>query len=114
MKILGQTLIILVAALAVIGLATALVGNSSFPGGESRSRPSLEAQSGDLATGTEEFRPRDHHDRFHEGDHDAPSLFGFVGVLQNFVIIGLIVGVVTQGPRLKEMLARLTGSFHNI
>lgn len=114
MKVLGQILIILVAALAVIGVATALVGNSSFPEGETRSRPTVEAQSEDLPTDAEGFRPRDHHDRFHEGDHDAPSLFGLVSVLQNLVIVSLIVGLVALGPRLKRRLARLTGSFHNI
>jgi hypothetical protein len=110
MKILGRIIIILLAALAVSGAATALVGNSSarFPEGETEW---VQDQPGGLSTGSEGFRS---HDRFHEGEHDAPSLFGVVGLIQNLVIMGLIVGLVALGPRLRGVFARLTGSFHNI
>ena len=109
MKILGRTLIILIAALAVIGVATALVGNSSFPDGENEARPFVQERPSDLSTGSENIRPRDHHDRFHEGERDAPSLFGIVGVIQNFAIVSLIVGLVTLGPRLTGYVqSRLT------
>lgn len=115
MKILGRILIILIAALAVTGTATAFVGNSDarIPANETESRSFIQDHPGDLSTGSEEIRPQDRH-QFHEGERDAFSLFGAVGILQNFVIVSLIVGVVMLGPRLKGVLARLTGSFHNI
>lgn len=113
MKILGRIIIILIAGLAVIGAATALVGNSSarLPDAETEPRPLVQDQPGGLSTSPEGIRPPD---RFREGERDAPSLFGIVGVIQNLVIVSLIVGLVTLGPRLKGGLARLTGSFHNI
>ncbi len=113
MKILGRILIILIAALAVAGAATALVGKSStgFPNAGTETQLSVQDQPGSAAASSESLRPPD---RFHEGERDAPSLFGFVGVIQNLVIISLIVGVVTLIPRFKGVLARLAASFHNI
>jgi hypothetical protein len=113
MKILGRIILILIAALTVAGAATTLVGNSSarFPDTETELRPSVQDQPSSLSTSPESIRPPD---RFHEGERDAPSLFGIVGVIQNLVIISFIVVVVTLGPRLKGVFARLTGSFHNI
>ena len=107
MKILGRIVIILIAALVVAGAATALVGNSSarFPDARTEPRPLVQDQPGDLSIGSPE--------RFHEGEGDAPSLFGIAGVIQNLVIVSLIVGVVTLGPRLKGGLAKLASSFHN-
>ena len=113
MKILGRIIIILLAALAVSGAATALVGNSSarFPEAGTEARPFGQAQVASLSTGPEGFRS---HDQFHEGEHDAPTLFGIVGVFQNLVIVSLIVEVVALGPRLKGALTRLTGSFPHL
>lgn len=108
MKILGRIVIILIAALAVAGAATALAGNSSarLPEAETEPHPFGQDQPGGLSTGSP--------DRFHEGERDAPSLFGIVGVVQNLVIVSFIIGLVTLGPHLKSVLARLAGSFHNI
>lgn len=113
MKILGRTLIILITALAVAGAATALVGNSStgLPDDGAETRSVVQAQPGDASIGSEDLYPPD---QFHEDDHDSPSLFGIVDVIQNLVIVSLIVGLVMLGPRLKGVLARLTASFHNI
>lgn len=113
MKILGRIIIILVAALAVAGAATALIGNSSarFPDDRTESRTFVQDQSGSVPTSPEGRRPPD---GFHEGGRDEPSLFGIVDIIQNLVIISLIVGVVTLIPHLKRGLARFAGSFHNI
>ena len=98
MKILGRTIIILIAALAVIGAATALVGNGSarFPDAETESRPFVQDQPDGFSTDSPE--------RFHEGERDGASLFGIVSVIQNFVIVGLIIAVVILVPRLKGVI----------
>ena len=110
MKIMGRIIVILSAALVVIGAATALVGNSNsgFPDDRAASRPVVQEQSSSSSTEPEGLRPPG---GFHEGERDAPSLFGIVDVIQNLVIMSLIVGLVTLGPRLKGVLTRSTHSF---
>ena len=101
MKILGRIAIILIAALAIAGAATTLIGNSSTTLSGADPRPVVQEQPDDLSAGSP--------DRFHEGDHNAPSLFGVVDIIKNLVIMSLTVGVVTLLPRLKGLLARLAG-----
>lgn len=110
MKILGRILIILVAALVVVGAATALAGSSSNMQFSERQEFIQDQPSAGTAD-SGETRPRDH---FSEEGRDSPSLFGIVSVIQNLVIIGGIVLLITVIRRLKIMLARLVGSFHNI
>lgn len=76
MRIIGRTLIILAAALAVAGVVWALAGSaaaSGMPGG-----------------GME-----------HGGEQGA-SLFGAIEVLKNLVVVGVIVGLTSLASRLKS------------
>jgi len=54
MKVLRRIIIILIAALAVIGAATALVGNNNatFPDSEPEPRPFRQDHLGDFSTGS--------------------------------------------------------------
>lgn len=97
MKILGRMLIILVAALVVVGVTFAL-GHSSFatslntapPRGQFAPRP----PDGPVGQGFPVGR--------RPGGVGAPWYFGLMEVGQNFVIIGAIVAAGTQGLRLAR------------
>lgn len=108
-KILGRTLIILTAALVVVGATVALVGGSAGTDGP-------EAQQGEAGfiPAGDEAPPSDfeEHEFSREG-RDAPSLFGIVGVIQNLVTIGLIIGIVRLVVWSKTSLARFGTRLHN-
>lgn len=78
MRIIGRTLIILAAALAVAGVVWALAGSGSA------------AASGMPGGGME-----------HGGEQGA-SLFGAIEVLKNLVVVGVIVGLTSLASRLKS------------
>lgn len=106
MKIFGRIFIILAAALVVAAATIALVGNDtgSF---EAKADRDVFQEQGDAVTAEQvSGRPP------REG-HDEASLFGIVGVLQNLVIIGVIVLVVTLGGRAQRALARFGAWRHN-
>ncbi len=112
-KILGRTLIILTAALVVVGATMALVGRSAGSAG-SDFRPEAEQGEVGFISGEDNASPPDfeEHEFSREG-HDAPSLFGIVGVIQNLITIGLIIGVVRLVVWSKTSLARFGARLHN-
>ena len=109
MKIAGRMLIIFIAALLVVGVTVALVGSSA--GADSRS-PAAQAQNNAGVT-TSTAAADQAHGEFSGDRHNAPSLFGVIGVVQNLLIMGVMVVLVNLAPRLKAVLARFGRPFHN-
>jgi hypothetical protein len=108
-KILGRTLIILTAALVVVGATVALVG-----GNADTDRPAAEqGEAGFIPAGDEAPTPDFEEHEFSGEGRDAPSLFGIVGVIQNLVTIGLIIGIVRLVVWSKTPLARFGARLHN-
>ncbi|GAB4423438.1 MAG: hypothetical protein Fur0044_21430 [Anaerolineae bacterium] len=110
MKIFGRIFIILAAALVVAGVTIALVGSDTGSFEAEAERAPVFQEQGDAgeAVAAEQVSGRPPR----EG-HDEASLFGIVGVLQNLVIIGVIVLVVTLGGRAWTALARFGAWRHN-
>lgn len=115
MQFLGRTLVILAAALVVVGITVAVSrvglasgGNGSFQQrGEFVQRPgrAAAAESAAVPGGRQAERERAHpgaHGR-HAG---GAGLFGLGELLKNLVVVGLIVAAVVQGPRLEHWLRR--------
>lgn len=112
-NILGRTLIILTAALMVVGATMALVGRSAGSTGADFRPEAQQGETGFVSAG-DDAPPSDFEQReFSREGRDAPSLFGIVGVIQNLVTIGLIVGIVRLAVWSKTSLARFGARLHN-
>lgn len=112
-SILGRTLIILTAALVVVGATVALVGRSAGSDGTDFRPDATQSEAG-FTSGSDNASPSDFEEReFSREERNAPSLFGVVGVLQNLVIVGLIIGLVRLVVWSKTSLARFDPRLHN-
>ena len=109
MKIAGRMLIIFIAALVVVGVTVALTGSSAGAGGRS---PAVQEQNNAGVT-TSTAAAGQAHGEFSGDRHNAPSLSGIISVVQNLLIIGVMVVLVSLAPRLKAVLARFGSPFHN-
>lgn len=112
-NILGRTLIILTAALVVVGVTVALVGRSAGSTGTDFRPEAQQGETGFIPVG-DDASPSDFEEHeFSPEGHDAPSLFGIVGVIQSLVTIGLIIGIVRLVVWSKTSLARFGARLHN-
>lgn len=102
MKIFGRTFAILavaaliVGALLTLGATTSLASGGERPDFAAAAQTQTDTASGtaSAASSTTSAAPRQH-----EGEQGA-SLFGFVEVLKNLVIVGVITAIVTGGKRM--------------
>lgn len=112
-KILGRTLIILTAALVVVGATVALVGNSAGSTDTDFRSEARQSETGFIPAGDDASPSNFEEHEFSPEGRDAPSLFGIVGVIQNLVTIGLIIGIVRLVVWSKTSLARFGARLHN-
>lgn len=110
MKTIGRILIILLAALVVVGAVGTLVNNGVIggqgPGGREGDRPDFGARDDDDGRGREiRHRPEgDFGER--EGGRGEPDGFFLPGLLKNLGIITLIVALVVLSQKLWSRVRR--------
>lgn len=104
-KIIGRTLIILLAAMIVIAGVNALAtaGVIQTTAGRGEFRPDFAAQTGDGSTAL--MRPR-MGERGEGGDHDAASLVGLVEVGKNLLKMSLIGAVIVLLARTLKVVSK--------
>lgn len=115
MQFLGRSLVILAAALIVVGITVAVSrpglatrGNADFQQrGEFVQPPGREAAAESAAVpGGRQAERAGPHSGAHGRHAGSAGLFGLGEVLKSLVVVGLIVAAVVQGPRLEHWLRR--------
>jgi hypothetical protein len=96
MKILGRTLAIFCAAMIVVGITFAVVGSSASatPSPAIAEQGASQVQSSAASDSAAQSRHPEYRGPAHEGDR-APNLFGVIEVVQNLVIVGVIIAIVS-------------------
>lgn len=110
MKLIGRTLVILAAALVVVGAtfgvsrSSLASGMRSFPAEGPRAGQQLVNREQGQASGVQSAAPRFERGGFEgrEGRPGGSAIFGILGVLKNVMVIGAIVAGVSLVSRLMQ------------
>lgn len=110
MRTLGRILIILLAALVVVGAAVVLVDNGALGGraatGLDRERPSLAgSDGGERPAGLREGRGFGDYDGDHDGEREGSGGSFLAGLIKNLGTVALIVTGVVLGQWLWSRIA---------
>ena len=96
MKIFGRTLAILSVAMIVVGITFVVVqlSASAMPGPAIAEQGASQLQSSAASDSAAQSRHPEYRGPAHEGDR-SPNLFGAIEMIQNLVIVGVIIAIVS-------------------